>query len=136
GAHFDLGEAGAIAFQPLRRIDDAGQRSWAVEWLVGRLRQEGAAVGPAEKDMLWAALVSLASATHEQRTLTGLSALLQSNELRQALQPYLLGGANGHLLDADCDRLGPANVQGFEMEALMPSKAAVQAVLGYLFMRF
>ena len=136
GAHFDLGETGAIAFQPLRCIDVVSQRGWAVEWLVGRLQQEGVVVGPAEKDMLWSALASLAGAPHEQRTLTGLSALLQSNDLRQALQPYLLGGAHGHLLDADCDRLGPNDVQGFEMEALMPSKAAVQAVLGYLFMRF
>ena len=42
----------------------------------------------------------------EQRTLTGFSVLLQSNQLRQALQPYVLGGACGRLLDADHDRLG------------------------------
>jgi len=72
----------------------------------------------------------------EQRTMTGLSVLLQSNALRQALQPYVLGGAHGRLLDADADRLGTADVQAFEMEELMPSKAAVMAVLGYLFARF
>src|SRR3546814_4841409 len=37
----------------------------------------------------------------EQRTLTGFSVLLQSNTLRQALAPYVLGGAHGKLLDAD-----------------------------------
>ena len=68
--------------------------------------------------------------------MTGLSVLLQSNALRQALQPYVLGGAHGKLLDADTDRLGTASVQGFEMEELMHSKAAVLAVLGYLFARF
>ena len=40
------------------------------------------------------------------------------------------GGAHGRLLDADADRLGTADVQAFEMEELMPSKAAVKAVLG------
>jgi type IV secretion system protein VirB4 len=48
----------------------------------------------------------------------------------------VLGGAHGKLLDADHDRLGTASVQGFEMEELMHSKAAVLAVLGYLFARF
>src|SRR5256885_196710 len=72
----------------------------------------------------------------EQRTLSGLTALLQSNTLRQALAPYVLGGAHGRLLDADHDRLGTSDVQAFEMEELMHSKAAVLAVLRYLFARF
>ncbi|MDP3833254.1 MAG: conjugal transfer protein TrbE, partial [Hydrogenophaga sp.] len=46
------------------------------------------------------------------------------------------GGAHGKLLDADHDRLGTADVQCFEMEELMGSRAAVMAVLGYLFARF
>src|SRR3546814_10955325 len=68
--------------------------------------------------------------------MTGLSVLLQSNTLRQALSPYVLGGAHGKLLDADHDRLGMADVQCFEMEELMHSKAAVMAVLHYTFARF
>ncbi|MES2959274.1 MAG: conjugal transfer protein TrbE, partial [Pseudomonadota bacterium] len=136
GEHYDLGAEGATAFQPLARIDQHAYRTWAAEWIEGRLLQEGIAVGPPEKDAVWSALNSLASAPVEQRTMTGLSVLLQSNALRQALQPYVLGGAHGKLLDADADRLGSASVQGFEMEELMHSKAAVLAVLGYLFARF
>ena len=102
----------------------------------GRLLHEGVTVGPDEKAAIWSALGSLAGAPVEQRTLTGLSVLLQSNALRQALSPYMLGGAHGKLLDADRDRLGMADVQGFEMEELMHSPAAVQAVLRYLFARF
>lgn len=136
GEHYDLGSDGSIAFQPLARIDSGGYRAWAAEWVESRLLHEGVAVGPAEKDAVWSALASLASAPVEQRTLTGLSVLLQSNALRQALQPYVLGGAHGRLLDADHDRLGRADVQGFEMEELMQSKAAVMAVLRYLFARF
>jgi len=140
GEHYDLGrsgeEGGEIAFEPLARIDQGGYRAWASEWIEGRLRHEGVAVGPPEKDAVWSALNSLASAPVEQRTMTGLSVLLQSNALRQALQPYVLGGAHGRLLDADLDRLGSADVQGFEMEELVHSKAATQAVLSYLFARF
>jgi len=136
GEYYDFGTDGAVAFQPLARIDRDGYRTWAAEWVEGRLLHEGAAVGPEEKAAIWSALVSLAGAPVEQRTLTGLSVLLQSNALRQALAPYVLGGAHGRLLDADHDRLGAANVQCFEMEDLMHSKAAVLAVLGYLFARF
>lgn len=135
GEHYDLSTDGAIAFQPLARIDQDGERAWAAEWVEGRLVHEGIEVGPAEKDAVWSALNSLASAPVEQRTLTGLSVLLQSNRLRQALAPYVLGGPHGRLLDADRDRLGAADVQGFEMEELMHSKAAVLAVLRYLFAR-
>ncbi|HEU0277737.1 MAG: conjugal transfer protein TrbE [Nevskiaceae bacterium] len=136
GEHYDLGSDGAIAFQPLARIDREGYLTWAAEWIEGRLLQEGVAVGPDEKAAAWSALASLAGAPVEQRTLTGLSVLLQSNALRQALAPYVLGGAHGRLLDADHDELGGADVQGFEMEELMASRAAVLAVLGYLFARF
>ena len=143
GEQYDLGNDGngvgngcAVAFQPLARIDQKRYRAWAAEWLEGRLLHEGVTVGPDEKAAIWSALGSLAGAPVEQRTLTGLSVLLQSNALRQAFQPYVLGGAHGKLLDADTDRLGSGSVQCFEMEELMHSKAPVLAVLGYLFARF
>ncbi|WP_339846271.1 conjugal transfer protein TrbE [uncultured Halopseudomonas sp.] len=135
GEHYDLGAEGEIAFQPLASIDREERRTWAAEWLEGRIRQEGATLGPDEKAAIWSALESLAGAPVEQRTLTGFSVLLQHNALRQALAPYLLGGAHGKLLDAEHDRLGIADVQCFEMEELMASRAAVLAVLGVLFAR-
>lgn len=135
GDHYDLGQAGAIAFQPLARIDEEGMRSWAAEWLAGLLLHEGVTVTPEVKDAIWSALNSLASAPIEQRTLTGLCVLLQSNPLRQALQPYTLGGPFGRLLDAESDRLALSDVQCFEMETLMHSPSAVLPVLSYLFKR-
>jgi len=142
GEHYDLGksleegEGAGIAFQPLARIDDGSYRASAAEWLEGRMLHEGVSIGPDEKAAIWSALESLAGAPLEQRTLTGFSVLLQNNALRQALAPYVLGGAHGKLLDADHDRLGTAGVQGFEMEELMASRAAVLAVRHYLFARF
>ncbi len=135
GEHYDLGAAGAVAFQPLARIDQESEQAWAAEWITTLLLHERVEVTPEVKGMVWSALGSLASAPPEQRTLTGLAVLLQSNALRQALQPYVLGGAYGRLLDADADRLGTAAVQGFEMEELMHGRSAVLPVLSYLFHR-
>src|SRR5690606_17651944 len=124
GEHYDLSAKGDIAFQPLARVDEPAYRSQAAEWVEGRLVMEGEAVGPDEKAAIWSALGSLASAPLGQRTMTGLCALLQSNRLRQALAPYVLGGAHGKLFDAEHDRLGMADVQCFEMEDLMASRSA------------
>lgn len=135
GEHYDLGRDASMAFQPLACIDEDGVRAWAAEWVAGLLLHEGVAVTPEIKGAVWSALSSLASAPTEQRTLTGLSVLLQSNSLRQALAPYVLGGACGRLLDADHDRLGDAAVQGFEMEELMHGRTAVLPILSYLFRR-
>jgi len=135
GEHVDLGADGAAVYQPLARINEETERSWAAEWLGGLLTHENVDLTPEVKDAVWSALNNLASAPVEQRTLTGFSVLLQSNRLRQALQPYTLNGPHGRLLDSDRDRLGIADVQGFEMEALMQGKSAVLPVLLYLFHR-
>ena len=124
----------AVSLQPLARIDDAAERSWAQDWLAGLLGREGVTIDPTAKDHLWSALTSLASAPVEERTLTGLSVLLQSQDLKRALQPYCIGGPFGRLLDAEHEALGAADVQAFETEGLIGT-AAAPAVLAYLFHR-
>ena len=123
-----------VALQPLGRVDDAGERAWAAQWIANILARETIVVTPEAKDHLWSALTSLASAPVGERTLTGLSVLLQSQMLKRALQPYCLGGPYGRLLDAEAERLGEAEVQAFETEGLIGTSAA-PAVLAYLFHR-
>jgi type IV secretion system protein VirB4 len=123
-----------VALQPLAAIDDAGERAWAAQWLAAILAREGVTVTPAAKEHLWSALGSLASAPLAERTLTGLSVLLQSSALKQALLPYCVGGPWGRLLDAETEHLGETNVQAFETEGLIGTGAA-PAVLAYLFHR-
>lgn len=139
GAHHALGSAEAdgdtLAFQPLARINDMAERSWAAEWVAALLAHEKVTVDPAVKDAVWTALGSLASAPREERTMTGLALLLQSNALRIALQPYTLEGPYGRLLDAAEQQLALADVQCFETEALMGQAGAVAPVLTYLFHR-
>jgi len=141
GAHHALGLAsdagpdGALAFQPLRTIDDPGERSWAAEWIAALLAHERVTVTPEVKETVWSALGSLASAPVEERTLTGLALLLQSNALRVALTAYTLEGPYGRLLDAAEQGLSFGDVQCFETEALMAQSGVVAPVLTYLFHR-
>lgn len=140
GTHHALGlgtEDGerAIAFQPLRHIDKAAERAWAADWIGALLAHEKVLVTPEVKAALWSALASLASAPVEERTLTGLSLLLQSVPLRAALAPYTLEGPYGRLLDAAEDDLALADLQCFETEALMGQAGVVAPVLTYLFHR-
>ena len=124
----------SVALQPLARVHDVPERAWAADWIVALLLREGIVIDPQVKEYLWTALTSLASAPIAERTLTGLAVLLQSNDLKQALRPYLVGGAYGRLLDAEHEHLGSSSVQAFETEGLIGSSAA-SAVLTYLFHR-
>ena len=127
-------DANMVSLQPLAGIHYTPERAWAADWIVDILAREGVAVTPEVKEHLWSALTSLASAPMDERTLTGLAVLLQSAKLKQALQPYCIGGPYGRLLDAETERLGEASVQAFETEGLIGTGAA-GAVLAYLFHR-
>jgi len=140
GEWFDLGGMlsedpdDLVALQPLARIDEEGERAWASEWIAAILRREGVAVTPQIKEFVWSALTSLASAPVEERTITGLAVLLQSNDLKLALKPYCVGGPWGQLLDAEAEHLGGSPVIAFETEGLLETGAA-PAALSYLFHR-
>jgi type IV secretion/conjugal transfer VirB4 family ATPase len=135
GQFHDLGLEGGLTFQPLRDVHDPAARAWAAEWVQGLLAHERVDASPEVKDALWSALGSLGSAPVEERTLTGLATLLQSNALRQALQPYTLNGPFGRLLDADHEDLTLSDCQAFEMEDLLHARGVAPPVLTYLFHR-
>jgi len=95
--------------------------------------REGIAITPEVKEHIWTALTSLASAPVGERTITGLAVLLQSNDLKQALRPYCVGGPYVGC-SSRTEHLGSADVQAFEVEGLIGTGAA-PAVLAYLFHR-
>jgi type IV secretory pathway VirB4 component len=140
GDWHDLGGAVAgeswqfVCLQPLAKIDDVAERAWAADWVSAILSRERIEMTPEAREHIWSALGSLASAPAGERTLTGLSVLLQSNVLKRALQPYCLGGPYDRLLDADDERLGDTSVQVFETDGLIGTGVA-PAVLAYLFPR-
>lgn len=135
GRHFPLSVDRGLAFQPLRRIDEPRERSWAVDWLLDLLTQEGVSILPEVKETLWTALESLAAAPPSERTLTGLSLLLQSRALKAALAPYTLDGPFGRLLDADTDDFSLADVVCFETNDLMATPSVIGPVVSYIFHR-
>jgi type IV secretion system protein VirB4 len=134
GGGLTEGSDTSVSLQPLARIHDTYERAWAADWIVAILTREGVPITPEAKEHIWTALTSLSTAPVEERTITGLCVLLQSNSLKQALRPYCVGGAYGRLLDAEAEYLGSADVQAFEIEGLVGTGAA-PAVLAYLFHR-
>ena len=137
GAFHDLmlGSEGAVAFQPLAGIDDPEERAWAAEWIATLLQQERVEITPEVRGAVWSAMGSLASAPAGERTLSGFTALLQSNRLKAALEPYTIAGPYGRLLDAEHETLDNADIVGFETEELLGMRQAARAVLLYLFHR-
>ncbi|WP_286828317.1 MULTISPECIES: conjugal transfer protein TrbE [Kordiimonas] len=135
GRHYGLALGGALSFQPLRRIDESGERAFARDWLLDILAENGVPTGPDEKDAIWSALGSLASAPRVERTLTGLVALLDRAALRAAVKPYTIGGPYGTLFDADHEALTLEGLQCFETETLMAVPGALGPALAYLFHR-
>lgn len=136
GGYYELGlKNETLTFQPLANIDDETERVWAQEWISGLLINENVNITPAIKQTLWDAIVALSRVPKQQRTLTGLSVLIQSKELRTALSTYTINGAFGHLLDADheiaCDEI----FQVYEMEELMSVTSVIPPLLSYLFHR-
>jgi type IV secretion/conjugal transfer VirB4 family ATPase len=140
GAFHDLGgvlldaERPAVALQPLARVDDPAERVWALEWIATLLSAQGVILTPTVRDHVWSALANLASAPLDERTLTGLTALLPILDLKNALAPYTLAGPWGRLLDAESEALAGGAIQTFETEGLLGTPAA-PAVLAYLFHR-
>jgi type IV secretion system protein VirB4 len=134
GGSLTDGAASSVSLQPLAGVHETHERAWAADWIAAILAREGVTITPEVKEHLWTALTSLASAPILERTLTGLAVLLQSNDLKQALRPFCVGGAYGRLLDAEGEQLGEAAVQAFETEGLIGGGAA-PAVLAYLFHR-
>lgn len=135
GAHVDLGGTDAPSLQPLRDIDSDAGAGFAADWLAGLCSHEGILMTPDLKTRLWEGVQALASAPEAERTLTGLSLMLQDETLKSALHPFTLEGPHGRLLDGDHETLTLADTVCFEMEELMHVKGAALPVLTYLFHR-
>jgi type IV secretion system protein VirB4 len=134
GEHYTLGGDGTgVAFQPLREIDDLGEREWAQSWVETLCDGQRLLCTPAQRQELWEALSSLAALPVHLRTLTGLARVVQDTELRLALHPYTLAGAYGRVLDAVTEPLALRPWSCFETDSLFQIPQLVAPVLGVLF---
>jgi type IV secretion/conjugal transfer VirB4 family ATPase len=135
GADIDLGSSNAPSLQPLKDIDTDAGASFAADWLASLCSHEGVLMTPELKARLWEGVQALASAPEAERTLTGLTLMLQDETLKSALHPFTLEGPHGRLLDGDHESLTFADTVCFEMEDLMHRQGAALPVLTYLFHR-
>lgn len=129
GHHIDLGSSNAPSLQPLKDVDTEAGASFAADWLAGLCANEGLRLTPDLKARLWEAIQSLSTAPEAERTLTGLTLMLQDETLKSALHSFTLEGPHGRLLDADHESLSLAGTVCFEMEDLMHAKGAVAPVI-------
>lgn len=134
GGNLSEGVETSVSLQPLANIHHVPERAWAADWVSDIFIRQNITITPDVREHLWTALTSLSTAPLEERTITGLTVLLQSNDLKQALRPYCVGGPYGRLLDAESEHLGKAAMQVFEIEGLVGTGSA-SAVLSYLFHR-
>jgi type IV secretion system protein VirB4 len=133
GDFFDLGDEAALGLQPLERIDQQEERSWALDWIAGLISSVNVMVTPELRAELWRTLEVLGQRSSEDRTLTLFAALVQDAQVRAALQPFTHAGPYGRLLDHEKSSLGYKSVQAFEMDDLMRRPQAAGAVLAALF---
>src|SRR2546427_1469134 len=100
--HYDLaaGRVDALCFQPFARIDDAGERAWAAEWLETVFALQGVTVTPSLRARIDRALELVARNDRPHRTLIELTVQLQDEMLSAALRPYTVAGDFGEVLGA------------------------------------
>jgi type IV secretion/conjugal transfer VirB4 family ATPase len=136
GHYYEVGSTDpteGLVFQPLARIDRNDERVWAQDWVLGIIANEKIEISPETKETIWDALTNLSNVPVNQRTLTGLKALIQDTRIRLALDSYTLGGPYGEILDADHEVFYKNDWQCFEMEHLMQMPDVVAPVLSYIF---
>jgi type IV secretion system protein TrbE len=135
GEFYDLiGPKSALAFCPLRDIDDEADVAWAVGWIEVLCELNGLRFTPKHRNAVADAVTQLRLSP--TRTLTELSANVQDMDIRDALQHFTVMGPLGPLLDAEYDSLGNGRMLAFETENLLQlDDKAVIPVLLYLFRR-
>lgn len=137
GVHYDIGgEKSNFSFYPLQHIHEQAELDWACGWLETVLECQHVTISTLLRKEIRASLFRLQQQPITKRTLTDLQSTVQDETIKQALQYYTLGGAVGHVLDADYDSLQTGHFQVFEMHHLLQQgKACLKPVLHYLFHR-
>lgn len=121
GDHYNLTaepEGGGHRFAPLAHLETATDRQRATEWLLALLEVAGLEATPALKRAVSRGLSDLAEAA--VRSLGTFAVKVQSREVREALEPYVLEGPYAALFDAGSSPLrGGSRLTVLEMEHVL-----------------
>lgn len=135
GLHFSVAaDDEDLSFCPLQFLETKGDRAWAMEWIDTILALNGVTTTPHQRNEIGNAIISMHKSN--DRTLSEFTLTVQDEQIREALKPYTIDGAMGHLLDAEKDGLYFSNFTVFEIEELMNlgDKYALPILL-YIFRR-
>ena len=138
GRHYDVaaGRSDSLCFQPLARIDEGAERTWAAEWVETCVELQGVRVTPAMRERIDVALGLVAKNDAPHRTMSELLVQLQNPELVGALRPYTVAGSYGRILDGGDDPEDSADYQVFELMSLLERDDRILVpVLLHLFRR-
>lgn len=135
GKFYNLGKGNHLSFQPLRNIHKNKTLEWAFDWVTMIIGQEMPSLveDVNNREKIRDAILSLATMSEDDRTLTRLSWLINDNQLQAALEPYCQGGAYGSYFDNIDQGIQTANITTFEMEDIMEKPKVVTPILDYLF---
>jgi type IV secretion system protein TrbE len=122
GTWVDLSPTTMQPLQPFARIDEPGERAWAVGLVEDMMELEGLERTPTLTNLLEEGMLSLAGFPVEQRTMSGLRGLVQASQVRDVLLRYTVDGSFP-VLDGDVDWLHITHWTCFEMEALLDDYA-------------
>jgi type IV secretion system protein VirB4 len=127
GSHYDLTAdpqaPGAHRFAPLEHLDTAADFQRAIEWTLALLEIAGLEPTPILQRTVTNALRDLQHTS--AHTLATFAIKAQSNEIRDALDPYVLDGPYSHLFDGASSLIRESRFSVFEMEPLLPLRQAV-----------
>ncbi|MEM7789397.1 MAG: conjugal transfer protein TrbE [Bacteroidota bacterium] len=136
--HYDLSgpDAAPVELQPLRDVDRAEVRTWAVDWIETLVELQGARLSPTERQRVAHAVELLADNDPADRTLTALMVGLGTEDLRSLVRPYTVEGPYGRLLDGARDGVLDGRHQVFELSHIVSmSDRVLVPVLTHLFRR-
>ncbi len=122
-----------VAFQPFADIDTPAGLQWAIEFAELLMDMQNVVLKPHQRSEIANTFRNLADAPKSQRTISGFQALVQDDEVREALTPYTTG-PYAQILDAGHDDLVASDWMLIEMGKLMDlGEAAVIPALSYIF---
>lgn len=126
-------EEAKIGLCPFARVDRAGERAWAADYIESLLTLNGVTVTMAMRKEISRSLELLATRPVHMRSFTDLTTLVQMPEIRDVLALYEAQLAGG-MLNAREDSISLGQFTVFEMEQLMElGDRHVVPVLLYLF---
>jgi type IV secretion system protein VirB4 len=121
GTHYDIGADDSTAtFAPLADLDSDSDILWAEEWVAICFElQAQKPPNPHQKGEIHRAMLLLAAAPKEYRSLTDFVTTVQDDEIRAALSHYTISGPMGHLLDGRSNSISITPYTVFEIDDLM-----------------